>query len=53
MMAPTKPATGPSHPVSDALDIDDNDAEDHEPVPVPAKKTVTTVKKVVKQVKKN
>ena len=32
--------------------VDDEDAEDHEPVPVPAKKT-TTVKKVVKQVKKN
>jgi hypothetical protein len=47
--------SGPSHPVTApapvAVTVDDEDAEDHEPVPVPAKKT-TTVKKVVKQVKK-
>ena len=46
--APT-PVTGPSHPVDP---VDDDDAEDHEPVPVPVKK-VMSVKKVVKQVKKN
>ena len=44
------PAT-PSVPSQQA--IDDEDAEDHEPIPVPAKKTTTTVKKVVKSVKKN
>ena len=39
----------PSHP---AATVDDEEGEDHEPIPVPAKK-MTTVKKVVKTVKKN
>jgi hypothetical protein len=43
--------SAPSHPVS--ADIDDEDAEDAEPIPVPVKKTTTTAKKVVKTVKKN
>jgi hypothetical protein len=50
------PSTGPSHPVAPApapAAIDDEDADDQEPIPVPAKKTTTTVKKVVKSVKKN
>ncbi len=44
----------PSHPVAAPAPaaIDDEDADDQEPIPVPAKKT-TTVKKVVKSVKKN
>jgi len=42
--------TGPSHPVNPVATLDD-EAEDHEPVAVP-KKATTTVKKVVKQVKK-
>jgi hypothetical protein len=46
-------STGPSHPVAAPAAVDDEDAEDHEPIPVPAKKTTTTVKKVVKSVKKN
>lgn len=51
-MMPVAPApTGPSHPVT-AGGVDDEDGEDHEPIPVPAKKT-TTVKKIVKTVKKN
>jgi hypothetical protein len=57
--------TGPSHPVNPApapspapavaktpVATLDDDAEDHEPVAVPKKATTTTVKKVVKQVKK-
>lgn len=45
-----KASTGPSHPV--ALD-DEEEAEDHEPIPAPKKVTTTTVKKVVaKSVKK-
>jgi hypothetical protein len=40
----------PSQPVAPAP-VDDEDAEDHEPIPAPKK--TTTVKKVVKQVKKN
>lgn len=53
-VATKKAAPGPSHPAPAPAPaaIDDEDAEDHEPVPVPAKKTTTTVKKVVKQVKK-
>ncbi len=43
-MMPTAPAPAPAP-------VDDEDAEDHEPIPAPKK--TTTVKKVVKQVKKN
>jgi hypothetical protein len=43
-MMPTAPAPTP-------VTVDDEDAEDHEPIPAPKK--TTTVKKVVKQVKKN
>jgi hypothetical protein len=44
-MMPVAPAPSPAG-------VDDEEGEDHEPIPVPAKKT-TTVKKVVKTVKKN
>ena len=40
-----KASAGPSHPAT-APTVDE-DAEDHEPIPVPKAKTVTTVKKVV------
>ncbi len=41
----------PSQPVAPAP-VDDEDGEDHEPIPVPVKKTTTTAKKVIKTVKK-
>jgi hypothetical protein len=46
-MMPSQPVAAPA-----PAPVDDEDAEDHEPIPVPAKKT-TTVKKIVKSVKKN
>jgi hypothetical protein len=53
VVQPVAPSTGPSQPVVPApAQIDDEDAEDHEPIPVPAKKTTTTAKKVIKTVKK-
>ena len=54
--APAPPAVaGPSHPANKQSVLTammpkatvDDDAEDHEPIPVPKAKTVTTVKKVV------
>lgn len=41
-----KASTGPSHPVTTPAPAEEEDAEDHEPIPAP-KKTTTTVKKVV------
>jgi hypothetical protein len=45
-MMPKAPA-GPSHPATAPAPTVDDEAEDHEPIPVPKAKTVTTVKKVV------
>ena len=43
----------PSAPAPAPAPVDDEDAEDHEPIAVPAKKTTVTKKKVVTAVKKN